>query len=309
MSQFASFAQGTKRPELYVSETFYTRGTRGDRIDVLTIHDRENMAAIAEIVLPDGKRGQMMPQKTALSLTNNERFIMVYNFTPAASVYIIDLDKREIVNEVQIPGCSLVYPLGKQGFATMCGDGTMTAFNLDDDGEAKRGDTTKFFNDMDEDPLFLKSVEVNGMTYFASFKGRIQPVDLSDKKAKVKKDWRIADGKIGPEGWRPAGWQMITADDTGDLIYVLMNEGAGEGDHKNGGGEVWAIDPKAKKLVRRIPMPNWAISIEVTHGETPYLIVTNGNLEADVFNASTGEYLRTFGGGAAQHAFAIHAVK
>ena len=36
-SQFGTFIQSATREELYVGETFYSRGTRGDRTDVVTI--------------------------------------------------------------------------------------------------------------------------------------------------------------------------------------------------------------------------------------------------------------------------------
>ena len=55
-SQFGTFIQSAKRDELYVGETFYSRGTRGDRTDVVTIYDKATLKRIDEIVLPGGKR-------------------------------------------------------------------------------------------------------------------------------------------------------------------------------------------------------------------------------------------------------------
>ena len=64
--QFASFLESTRRPELYVAETFYSRRTRGERTDTITIHDKATLDVIDEIVLPGGKRGQMVTHKHTL---------------------------------------------------------------------------------------------------------------------------------------------------------------------------------------------------------------------------------------------------
>ncbi|MGH8516604.1 MAG: amine dehydrogenase large subunit, partial [Panacagrimonas sp.] len=42
--QMASLLQGTTRPELYVAETFYSRRTRGERTDAITIYDTKTLA-------------------------------------------------------------------------------------------------------------------------------------------------------------------------------------------------------------------------------------------------------------------------
>ncbi|MEX0299206.1 MAG: amine dehydrogenase large subunit, partial [Kordiimonas sp.] len=262
-AQMASFLQGTKRQELYVSESFYARGTRGERTDVLTIYDTENMAPIAEIVLPDNKRSQSVTQEASMQFTGNEKFLLIFNFTPAASVTVVDIAARKIVSDVDMPGCSLIYPLGQQGFGTLCGNGTMVPFILDDNGQAERGETTAMFNDLDADPLFMKSVRLGDMTYFPSFGGRIQALDMSAEKPVLKTPWSINDGQVGPEGWLPSGWQIIAGGETTNELYVLVQEGAGPGDHKSGGTEVWVLDPEEQKLVRRISLKTWGVTIEV----------------------------------------------
>ncbi|MBE5074717.1 hypothetical protein IM511_10435 [Erythrobacteraceae bacterium E2-1 Yellow Sea] len=46
-AQFSSFAQSAKRKELYVAETYYSRGTRGTRTDMVTIYDRDALKPVA----------------------------------------------------------------------------------------------------------------------------------------------------------------------------------------------------------------------------------------------------------------------
>ena len=47
-----AFTQAKTRPEMYVAETFRSRGTRGERTDVLTIFSKSNLEPIGEVVIP-----------------------------------------------------------------------------------------------------------------------------------------------------------------------------------------------------------------------------------------------------------------
>ena len=55
VGQFGSFLPSSTRSELYAAETFYSRRLRGERTDVITIYDKENLSPIDEIVLPGGE--------------------------------------------------------------------------------------------------------------------------------------------------------------------------------------------------------------------------------------------------------------
>ena len=50
------FIQARTRPEIYLAETFRSRGTRGERTDVLTIYDKRTLGPIGEVVLPPNVR-------------------------------------------------------------------------------------------------------------------------------------------------------------------------------------------------------------------------------------------------------------
>jgi methylamine dehydrogenase heavy chain len=68
-----------------------------------------------------------------------------------------------------------------------------------------------------------------------------------------------------------------------------------EGSHKDPGVEVWVFDGEAESRVRRIELALPAISIAVTRDENPLLIATNINMEIDVYDATSGNHLRTLG--------------
>jgi methylamine dehydrogenase heavy chain len=304
----ATFLQSRERNELYVAESFYTRRTRGERTDAIQIYDTTNLAYQAEIVLPGGKRAQTVTQKSGFQFTDGERLGLVFNFTPAASVTVVDFEQREVLSQIDTPGCSLIYPTGKRGFSMLCGDGGMTTFNLDEKGAVSKETRTEKFNEIEDDPLFMKTAIIDGVNYFVSFKGRVQPIDLQGEKARVLKGWSLLSEAEKKANWRPAGWHVINSDRQGRL-YVLMQADGHEGSHKNGGGEVWVYDVKKKQRIRKLTLANHGISIEVTKGETPYLAVINANFEFDVYEADSGKHLRTIGGRTAETPFVMHAAQ
>lgn len=302
--QFASFQQSAVRKELYVAETFYSRGSRGKRTDVLTIYDRETLTVIDEVVLPNDNRAQNVTQKAALSVTGNGKFALVYTFTPATGVAVVDLDTRTLVNEIDTGGCILAYPSGVQGFASLCGDGRMANFMLEANGQVAAREEGDPFNDIDENPMFMKSATVGDITYFPTFEGFLQGVRLGDGAPEPLDIWHFAERTDR----KPSGWQVITADASG-LIYVLMRPDAKPGDHKFGGSEVWVLDPLERSIVRKIELAEESLSIEASKGADPLLLVTSLSMGLDVYDLGTDSRVRTVGGFLSSNPFVLHAVE
>ncbi len=293
-AQFATFAESRRRSELYVAETFYSRGTRGTRTDVLTIYDKGSLAPIDELVLPGGKRGLFVSERYAMQLIDDDHILLVYNFTPAASVTLVDIDRREILNEINIPGCGLVYPSGKRGFASLCSNGSIHAVQFDKAGKVTSEKKLPSFFDVDDDPLFDKPVYIGGIAWFPSFKGDIQALDLSGDTPQVGVRWSLLSKAERRQNWRPGGWQIASVDDAG-LIYVLMHKDGKGGSHKDGGEEVWVFEHAKKQRVQRIKLKTWGISIEATRGPAPYLGVVNAEMQLDVYDAKSGKWLKQIG--------------
>ncbi|GAA6150664.1 amine dehydrogenase large subunit [Pseudoteredinibacter isoporae] len=306
-AQFASFIQSRSKSELYVAETHYSRTTRGERTDVISIYDSESLKQSGEIVLPGGKRGQVVSHRYTLRLVDNDRFMLVFNFTPAASVTVIDMDSRKIVEEVQIPGCGLIYPTGKRGFSSLCSNGAMFTAQLGADGKLASQDKLPPLFNVDEDPLFDKPAFHKERAYFPSYKGLVRVVDMGSKVPKDLGSWSLLTKTEQEQNWRPGGWQIATMDDAGRL-YVLMHKDGKDGTHKSGGPEVWVYDVKNKQRVQKIVLKNWGVSIEVTRGEKPLLAVTNGDMQIDVYEANQGAW-KTMVGGAAAMPLSLHALR
>ena len=304
--QFASFVQSTVRPELYVAETFFSRRTYGTRTDTLTIYDTVNLAPIGEVILPGEKRAHMVTQKAVLRLIDNDRLALVSNFTPASSVTVVDLEKREVLSEIETPGCNMIYATGKRGFSSLCVDGRVVTFELKRDGTVADSSTIEGMIDVDADPLFIKTADIGGISYFPSFKGHIQPVDFSGSKPKVLEKWSMVEDYGAETGWRPGGWQIITGHPDG-RIFVLMNPEGMDGSHKDGGSNVWVFDAKSGEKKADLKLETWGISVEVTHSSPAYLVVTNANMAMDVYDADSGKLIRTIGDRAAEMPMVIHA--
>ena len=88
-----------------------------------------------------------------------------------------------------------------------------------------------------------------------------------------------------------------------------MHPDGTDGSHKGGGSEVWVYDVESKKRLNRMKLKEWGVSIEVTQGEQPYLVVTNGNMDLDVYSADSGEWIRLIGGRAFEMPMIIHAAR
>jgi methylamine dehydrogenase heavy chain len=272
-----------KRPEIYVADTVWSRGSRGARTDFITVYDTQTLNPIGEIVLPGAKRALITAMEGLIAFTDDQRIALVFNFTPASSVTVVDLVKRQVQGEVEIPGCSLVYPSGTRGFSTLCSSGTLLTVRLDAAGAVAGRSETKAFNPLDTDPLFTASALVGGVRYFPSLHGRVQPIDLRGDEARILPDWPLVPAAEASGHWRPSGWQVVTGDEQ-KLLYVLMQSDAHEGTHKDPANEVWVFNTATKTRVKRLRLTRPGSSIALTHGAEPLLLVQAGE-RLDVYDA------------------------
>jgi len=264
-----------KRPEFYIADTVWSRGVRGTRTDFITIYDTQTLNPIGEIVLPGTKRALITAMEGLIAFTDDQRMALVFNFTPASSVAVVDLVKRQVLGEVEIPGCSLVYPSGTRGFSTLCSSGTMLTVRLDANGAVAGRSESKAFNPLDTDPLFTASAVVGGVRYFPSLHGRVQPIDMRGDEIKILPDWQLVPAIDEAGHWRPSGWQIVAGDEQ-KLLYVLMQPDAHEGTHKDPATEVWVYNTATKTRIKRLRLARPGSSISLTHGTEPLLLVQAG---------------------------------
>ncbi|MGZ3620241.1 MAG: amine dehydrogenase large subunit, partial [Candidatus Binataceae bacterium] len=120
----AMFAPSPDHKFFYLADTFYSRGTQGDRTDVLSIYDATHLSRIGEIPITS-KRQLALADPSSMGVTPDGRFVLLLNLTPATSVTAVDLDRKKVAGEIQTPGCSEILILGDRQFASVCADGSM----------------------------------------------------------------------------------------------------------------------------------------------------------------------------------------
>jgi methylamine dehydrogenase heavy chain len=287
----ATLLVSDKRPELYVADTVWSRGVRGIRTDFITIYDTQTFNPVGEIVLPGAKRALITAMEGLMAFTDEQRMALVFNFTPASSVTVVDLIKRQVLGEIDIPGCSLVYPSGSRGFSTLCASGTLLTIKLDANGAVAGKSESKAFNPLDTDPLFTASTTIGGVRYFPSLHGRIQPIDMKGDDVKILPDWPLVNAADETGHWRPSGWQLVASDEQ-KLLYVVMQADAHEGTHKDPGNEVWVYNAASKARVKRLRLVRPGSSISLTHGAEPLLLVQAGE-RLDVYDPRDGSLVRS----------------
>jgi len=295
-SLMGAILQVPSRGEIMSVETFHTRGTRGDRIDVLTIWDTVTLSPVGEVMLPSGKRFMGMPERVVLQTLNEDKWLAIFNLSPSTSVSLVDLEKRELMGEIPTPGCSFIYPNGGMAFSSICADGRMLTVTLNDDGSERGRSFSNVFFDSNDSPVFERPALSGGIAYFPAFDATVHPVAMTGSAATPMAPWSL----IGPDEatWAPAGIELDGEDDLG-RIYFLMNPEANgvDGMHNSGGAEIWVFDPDSRRRVLRIPLQEWGLSFAVGRGEEPKVLVTNPvDMSVELYDGLSGEFIRKITG-------------
>ncbi len=259
---------------IYVATTYYPRLYRGQRSDVVEVHDAETLELKAEIDIP-AKKAQAASYRSMLVPSSDGRFLYVQNATPATSVTVVDLQAKKFVAEIPTPGCwSIQAWQAGHRFSTICGDGTLLTVTLDEAGQpASRERSARFF-DPDKDPIYVHPEMLGDDRYFVSYYGNVYKVGLSGDKPAFSAPWSLLDARDRKRAWRPGGMQVTTMHRAGGTLYVNMHDKGEEGSHKNPSKEIWAYDVASQKRVARIPS-NGAISLVASQGAEPLLYSLN----------------------------------
>ncbi len=230
--------------EFYVPETYYSRGSRGERTDLVAIYDSRTLTPVAEVILPPKRAHNPLPSANA-TLTDDERFLAVFNMTPATSISIVDVKARRFVAEIPTPGCSLTYAAGERRIMLICADGALLFVTLNADGTLQGTQRTERWFDPQRDPLTEKGVRVGNTWYFVSFEGYLYSVnvaaDATDTAALFAKPWPLVSDEERAARWRIGGRQLLAIHAPSNTAYVLLHQGEVD-THKSGGTHLWTFD-------------------------------------------------------------------
>jgi methylamine dehydrogenase heavy chain len=283
---------GKAGSELISPETYFARGTRGARTDVVTFYGGRNLSPVGEVVIPP-KRASTMPMLANTPLTDDSRFLLIYNFTPAQSVSVVDVPARKFVGEIEIPGCALIYPTSPRAFFSLCGDGTALQVQLDDGGQAIEKNRTAKLVDPVKDPVTEKAVRDGNGWIFVTFTGMVMRIEAAGGGLRVTENWSLLDAADRKASWRPGGLQHLSLHASTRRLYSLMHVG-GDYSHKDPGTEVWVYDAAARRRTQRIVLKAPATSIVVTRDAKPLLFTSfMGASGVNVYDARSGNFLRS----------------
>ncbi len=278
--------------QIYSPETYFSRGTRGERTDVITFYDPQKLEPTGEVIIPP-KRFAAMPTNNYSSLLDDERYLVVYNFTPAQSVSIIDVKERRFVTEIETAGCALVMPSGDRSFMMLCGNGGLMTVSLNDKGELADKQRIKPFFDPQTDPVTEKAVRWGDTWVFVSFKGDVYPVDVSGDQPVPGKRWSLFSDSEREAAWKPGGIQHLAVHESSGSLYALVHQGERD-THKEPGQDVWVYDLATQKQARKIKLDKLATSIQVSKDDAPLMFsIFIGNPTLDIYEASSGKLLRS----------------
>src|SRR5207237_864686 len=94
-----------------VATSYFARGSRGTRTDVVEFTDNTTLANTGEIVLPP-KRVETAPSLFNVAYSADGHFLYVAYLTPAASFGVLDPAHGKVLGEIDTAGCVLVIPSG-----------------------------------------------------------------------------------------------------------------------------------------------------------------------------------------------------
>ena len=281
------------RDLVYSPETYYSRGTRGEREDVVTIYELETLSPLGEIEIPP-KRGSGAAHRAYSGISFDGRFVYVFNVTPAMSVSIIDVVDQTFVEEISIDGCAMVYPTGNFSFLSLCGNGRIRHTKLNHSGNLLESSFSDQIFDPIGDPLTEKAARVGGTWYFVSFHGKVVEVDASDEGVSDLREWNALSKKEVKKGWRPGGGQLLAAHDSGTL-YLSLNRKGGDS-HKLPGERIRAYSIGDQRQIFDIKPAEPVVNLAVSSGENPVLVASTQGHVIFVHSAMDGRCLKQLRG-------------
>ncbi|MCU7646410.1 amine dehydrogenase large subunit [Pseudomonas piscis] len=307
-----------QRDELYATEIYFSRGVRGTRSDVVSVYDARTLSPKHEIPIPAKRMSALI--STGLSvLSDDERFLLVLNFTPAQSISIVDLQQRRFVEEVPIPGCASIYPAGPRDFYAICGNGGFFHLRLDEQGHVASQERTAPVFDPLQDLLLTTGMRLGDEWFFISQKNRAYSLRMNAQGVALQQQWSLVSDAERADGWGIAGNHGTALHADSGRLFVLMHKDQPE-NYQKPGTEVWVYDIRSQQRLARIELKEQSTAIGVSQGQHPrlysldwlvpmprlftlWVYLTEGDAGLapllrqgiNLYDADTGQHLRSIG--------------
>ena len=274
---------------LYVAETYWSRGDRGERTDVVTAYDSRTLKVQGEAILEKG-RFLVVTKRTAADVSPDGRYLYSYNMAPSTAISVVDTNDLRYKGEIEIPGCALVFPSAPRRFSSVCADGTLLTTNFDDELNPTSSRSAAFF-DAENDPVYEHAAfdKPANKVHFLSYEGKIITADLTPDQPGFEQPWSLLSAADRKNKWRPGGWMPVSYNASTQRLYVLMHRGL-KWTHKQAGEEVWVYNMNTKKRVQRIKLgAAHAHTLKVTNDEEPILFTLTETAALYAWNPKTGK--------------------
>jgi len=244
------------------AETYFSRGTRGKRTDIVAFYDAQTLQPLAETEIPP-KRFTPIKMQGSSALSDDDRFAFVLNHTPAASVSVVDVQGRVFTAEIDIPGCFNLYPTGSRSFNAICANGGFLQVEVDDNGKPASLTRTEVLFNAEEELVTVSGVRVGDTWYHISQGGYLYGFKTVGRETTAMPRWSLFTEDEREDDWRISGFQHLAIHAATGRVYVLVHQGAPE-THEDPGTEVWVYDLDSHQRIEKIELERMALSIEVS---------------------------------------------
>jgi len=265
------------RNEIISPETYFERGTRGKRTDIVAFYDPLTLKNTAEVIIPSKRMTAVKPQATSV-LTDDEAFLAVVNLTPATSISIVDLEERRFVTEIEIPGCVHIYPTGDRHFNVICADGSFMDIEINDSGELVKRTRRKPSFDPQKDPVTNGGVRVDNTWVHLSHQSNVYEFTTEKDGSISQKNWSLLSDDERNDNWRIGGMQQLAIHKKSQRLYALMIQGDQEV-FEDPTEQVWVYDMKTQKRIQILELEFPALFMTVSQEENPQLYAVGADLQ------------------------------
>lgn len=257
-------------------ETYFSRGTRGERTDVVVFYDAETLEPISETVIPP-KRFTAVKMQGTNALTDDGRFAVVLNHTPATSISVVDLDARKFVTEIDIPGCFNIYPIGERTINAICAHGGFMTIELDDSGNEKKITRSDILFDAMADPVTVSGVRVGDTWYHISKGGYLYGFQSTVAGTSQSERWSLFTDEERQDNWSISGFQHLAIHRESGRAFVLVHQGGPEA-FEDPGTHVWIYDLASGEKIEERELERMALSIEVSQDDNAQMYALAADL-------------------------------
>jgi methylamine dehydrogenase heavy chain len=205
-----------------------------------------------------------------LRLTDDERFALIINYTPAQSISIVDLEKGVFVEEVETPGCSVIYGAGNRDFYSICGNGSFLQIKLDDDGKVVARKRSERFFDAVNDFVSIAASRINDTWYFVSRQYNVYAIKMVDDTIELIDTWSLVSEAEREDQWTIAGMDHTTTHAATNRLYVMMHQGEAH-QFEEATNHVWVFDAATGEKLDEIELAEPAGAMKVSQGQEPKL--------------------------------------